>query len=302
LSKSNGDAPVRLQLYLARCGLGSRRSCETLIEQGRVSINGVAVARAGEKVAASDTVTVNGRKVTPSSSLVYLAVHKPREFLCANADPEHRPLVSDLFSRAVKERLFHVGRLDFLSTGLILYTNDGAFSKLVSHPATRIEKEYLVETARDVDEDLMRRYAKGIRVGEVTYHCTRYTLRGPRSVLITLVEGKNREIRNVFASRNIRLKRVHRLRIGPVTLQGMAPGHFRRLTPREVSWFLGRTASPPPRRPLRRDTPHKETLQRAAPRPETSSSRGTSRGRPRNGPPKAPRKSTGRPPGRSPRR
>jgi 23S rRNA pseudouridine2605 synthase len=263
LNRNSGDAPVRLQLYLARCGLGSRRSCETLIEQGKVSINGVPVAQQGEKVRPSDTVTVSGRKVTPSSSMVYLAVHKPREFLCANADPEHRPLVSDLFSRAVKERLFHVGRLDFLSTGLILYTNDGAFSKLVSHPGSRIEKEYLVETARDVDEELMRRYVKGIRVGEVTYHCTRYTLRGPKSVLITLVEGKNREIRNVFASRNIRLKRVHRLRIGPVTLHGMPPGHFRRLTPREVGWFLGRTPStPPPRRASPRRTPPREAPRR----------------------------------------
>ncbi len=243
MSRNSAEAPVRLQVYLARCGLGSRRGCEELIARGKVAINGTTVTRTGEKVAPGDTVTVDGRRVTPSSSLVYIAVHKPRGFLCANSDPEKRPLVRELYGQAIKERLFHVGRLDFLSTGLILYTNDGNFSKLVSHPGAQIEKEYLVETGRAVDDALMRRYAKGIRVGDITYRCRSYVLRGPHSVLITLTEGKNREIRNVFASRNIRLKRVHRLRIGPVTLRGLPPGHFRRLSGREVGWFLAHAAA-----------------------------------------------------------
>jgi 23S rRNA pseudouridine2605 synthase len=231
------QASVRLQVFLARCGVGSRRGCETLIESGRVAVNGAAVTRLGEKVSASDTVTVDGRRVSPSQNMVYLAVHKPRGYLCANADPEHRPLVKELFAGAVKERLFHVGRLDFLSTGLILYTNDGDFSRLVSHPGASIEKEYLVETGKAIEDELLRRYAKGIRVGDMTYRCKGYTLRGAHSASITLVEGKNREIRNVFASRNVRLKRVHRVRIGPVTLRGIPLGHFRRLTTREVDWF-----------------------------------------------------------------
>ena len=141
-------------------------------------------------------------------------------------------------ARPFKERLFHVGRLDFLSTGLILYTNDGEFTKIVSHPKAQIEKEYLVETAKAFDESFLRQYSKGIRVGDVTYKCKSYTQRGPHSALITLTEGKNREIRNVFASRNIRLKRVHRLRIGPISLRSIPPGHFRRLTEREVRWFF----------------------------------------------------------------
>ena len=238
-------APVRLQVYLARCGVGSRRGCETMIENGRVAVNGTTITRLGEKVSASDTVTVDGRRVSPSQNLVYLAVHKPRAYLCANADPEHRPLVKELFAGAIKERLFHVGRLDFLSTGLILYTNDGAFSKLVSHPSASIDKEYLVETGKAMEEELLRRYAKGIRVGDMVYRCKSYTLRGAHSASITLVEGKNREIRNVFASRNVRLKRVHRVRIGPVTLKGIPLGHFRRLTAREVDWFLAHSAERP---------------------------------------------------------
>ncbi len=235
------DAPgseIRLQVYLARCGLGSRRACEEYIRHGRITINGVPVTQMGTKVSINDTVTFDGRKVAPSTKKVYLAVHKPRGYICAASDPQGRPLVSQLFSSAVRERLFHVGRLDFLSTGLILYTNDGEFSSLVSHPGTEIEKEYLVETGRAIDDEFLRRYSKGIRVGDVLYRCKEYTLRGPHSALITLTEGKNRELRNVFNSRNIRLKRVHRLRIGPVTLRGIAPGHFRRLTEREIRWFF----------------------------------------------------------------
>jgi 23S rRNA pseudouridine2605 synthase len=229
---------LRLQVYLARCGIGSRRACELLITQGRIQVNGHIVTRLGEKVAASDRVSMDGRKVTPARTQVYIALHKPPGFLCSNTDPQGRPVARTLFSSAIKERLFHVGRLDFLSSGLILYTNDGEFSKIVSHPRSRIEKEYLVETGRGIDDDFLRRYQKGIRVGDVTYRCAGYRLRGPHSATITLTEGKNREIRNVFASRNIRLKRVHRLRIGPLTLRGIPPGHFRRLTDREVRWFL----------------------------------------------------------------
>ena len=238
---SGNNAPgaeLRLQVYLARCGVGSRRACEVFITDGRIQVNGHTVTRLGEKVSPADRVTMDGRKVTPARTQVYIALHKPPGFLCAATDPQGRPVARTLFSSVIKERLFHVGRLDFLSSGLILYTNDGEFSKIVSHPRAQIEKEYLVETGKVIDDDFLRRYQKGIRVGDLTYRCTSYRLRGPHSATITLTEGKNREIRNVFASRNIRLKRVHRLRIGPITLRGIPAGHFRRLTERAVHWFL----------------------------------------------------------------
>jgi 23S rRNA pseudouridine2605 synthase len=181
---------------------------------------------------------MDGRKVAATQKRVYIALHKPAGYLCAQSDPQHRPLARDLYGSAIRERLFHVGRLDFLSSGLILFTNDGEFAKIASHPGAHIEKEYLVETGRAIDEEFLKRYAHGMRVGEVTYRCKAYTLRGPHSALITLTEGKNRELRNVFTSRNIRLKRVHRLRIGPLTLRGIPSGHFRRLTEREVRWFM----------------------------------------------------------------
>jgi 23S rRNA pseudouridine2605 synthase len=229
---------IRLQVFLARAGLGSRRACEQFILDGRVAVNGEGVIRMGVKVGPNDAVTVDGRKIGILKNRVYLALHKPRGYICANTDPYGRPLASDLFKSALKERLFHVGRLDFLSTGLIFYTNDGEFAKLVSHPSSGIEKEYLVEAARNIGDEFLERYKRGIRIEEETYRLTEYRKQSDRSALLTLLEGKNRELRNVFAGMNIRLKRVHRIRIGPVTLRGLAPGRFRKLTEKEVRWFF----------------------------------------------------------------
>jgi 23S rRNA pseudouridine2605 synthase len=202
-----------------------------------VQVNGVRVARLGTRIAIDDRVMVDDRVVKPVASLVYLALHKPAGYICANADPEGRPLASDLFKGVIRERLFHVGRLDYLSTGLIFYTNDGEFDRVVSHPSSRVEKEYLVETARAIDEDFLAQYRRGFWIEGVRYRCERFELRSPHSALITLVEGKNRELRNVFAARRIRVKRVHRIRVGVVTLRGLQPGRFRHLTEREVKWF-----------------------------------------------------------------
>ncbi len=238
MSRNSEGQQIRLQVYLARCGLGSRRACEVLIKDARVTLNGAPVLRMGTKVGPGDEVALDGRRVRPARSHVYVALHKPQGYLCANADPQGRPLASDLFKPVIRERLSHVGRLDFLSTGLIFYTNDGEFTRLVSHPGSRIEKEYLVEAARTIDESFLEQYRRGIRVEGVLYKCERYVLRSAHSALITLVEGKNRELRNVFAWRSIRLKRVHRVRIGNVSLRGISPGHFRNLTEREVRWFF----------------------------------------------------------------
>ncbi len=229
---------IRLQLYLARCGIASRRAAERILEDGRVAVNSRVETQKGFRVSARDAVTLDGRVIKPSRKHIYVALNKPRGYLSANADGMGRPLAADLLKPVIPERLFHVGRLDYLSTGLMLYTNDGEFARMVSHPGSGIEKEYLVEAARPVEEGLLKLYLRGIRVGDETYRCTGYRRQSDRTVFIMLREGKNREIRNVFSSRNIRLKKLHRVRIGTVTVKGIAPGHFRKLTQREVEWFF----------------------------------------------------------------
>jgi len=230
---------IRLHLFMARCGVASRRRCEEYILEGRVTVNGKR-AEIGSKVSPGDRVLFDRKPLEPEGDKAYLAVNKPVGYLCTNADSQNRPLVSDLLRR-VPYRLFHVGRLDLQSSGLIFYTNDGEFARLVSHPSSAIEKEYLVECGQDVPEEMLERYQAGITVQGERYQLKRYRFRSPRSLSLTLIEGKNREIREVFQSFRIPLRSIHRVRIGCVTDQGILSGRYRRLEPAEIQWFRKRT-------------------------------------------------------------
>jgi 23S rRNA pseudouridine2605 synthase len=197
-------------------------------------------AEIGSKVSPGDRVLFDRKPLEPEGDKAYLAVNKPVGYLCTNSDSQNRSLVSDLLRR-VPYRLFHVGRLDMQSSGLIFYTNDGEFARLVSHPSSAIEKEYLVECGQDVPEEMLERYQAGITVQGERYQLKRYRFRSPRSLSLTLIEGKNREIREVFQSFRIPLRSIHRVRIGCVTDQGILSGRYRRLEPAEIQWFQKRT-------------------------------------------------------------
>ncbi len=229
---------VRLQVYMARCGVGSRRHCEEIIASGGVAVNGSTVTRPGTRVLPGDAVTWNGRKLSPVRRLVYVALNKPRQYLCANHDDQGRPLAIDLLKSAVTTRLFHVGRLDFLSTGLILYTNDGEFARIVAHPSSRVAKEYMVDTVQPLSDDQLERWRRGVRGEKGRYRLVSWTRLDARRVILVLEEGRNREIREVLRLFGVQARRVHRTRIGPVSVKGLGPGQFRHLKPREVAWFL----------------------------------------------------------------
>lgn len=232
--------PVRLQVYLARRGLGSRRHCEQFIREGRVTVNGQR-ATLGCSVTESDKVRLDGESLPRSEALVHLAVHKPPGYLCANEDPRGRPLVADLLA-GVGGRLYHVGRLDLQSSGLIFYTNDGHFARTVMHPSSQVEKDYLVETREPVTTEQLTAFQRGIVLGGERYRLQRFEQRSPRRVLLTLVEGKNREIRLVFEHFGLRLRSIHRVRIGCVRLTGIPKGAYRTLSAAEVRWFTQRAA------------------------------------------------------------
>ena len=229
---------IRLQVFMARCGVGSRRRCEEYIREGRVRVNG-AVAILGSKVETSDRIFLDKKRLYPEAKQVYLAVNKPAGTLCANSDSRGRPLLLDLL-QDIPERIFHVGRLDFQSSGLIFYTNDGQFSKVVSHPSSHVEKEYLVEAKEPVPEQSLLQYKRGLVVEGQRYRLSRYHYKTPRKIVLTLVEGKNREIRRVFRHFRIDLNRIHRIRIGCVQARGIPEGGYRMLSRQEVSWFLKR--------------------------------------------------------------
>ena len=238
-ARSESGASLRLQVFLARAGVASRRACEGLVASGRVAVNGEQVTVQGRTVVPSDHVTLDGRVVAIVRQQACFALHKPAGYLCTNADPRGRRLARDLLP-ADAGRLFHVGRLDLDSSGLILFSNDGQLAVRVTHPRYRVEKEYEVTTARPVPTAVLERYRGGWWIDGTTYTLAGYRRRAGNRVALVLTEGRNREIRRVFGHAGVPVRRLVRIRVGPVTLDGIQSGCWRALHDREVAWFRAR--------------------------------------------------------------
>lgn len=230
--------PMRLQLFLARCGVASRRSSEVYITDGRVSVNGVVQTALGSKVNEGDTVSVDGQKIQLEETKRYVLLNKPAGYICSLSDEKDRPTASSLLEPHFKERLYNIGRLDMFSSGLIIFTNDGEFAAKISHPSSEIEKEYVIETSLPIPRDLAERFMKGIRVDGVFYKCREAQVLGSRRMRVVLIEGKNREIRRVFESFEIGIKRLTRIRIGCVAIDGLQETQFRELSEDDINGLL----------------------------------------------------------------
>ncbi len=231
-------AEVRLQAFLAHCGVASRRACEKIILDGRVSVNGAVVTELGTKVKPADTVCVDGAKVSLEENKRYILLNKPAGVVCSLSDEKGRRCAADILKEKYTERLYNVGRLDMFSTGLIIFTNDGDFAATLSHPSAEIEKEYIVDTSLPLPRSLAQDFMKGVRIDGVFYKCKQARELNSHRLSVTLIEGKNREIRRVFESREIGIKRLVRVRIGNINMDGLAPGEFRELSEREVKGLL----------------------------------------------------------------
>ncbi|MDR1909324.1 MAG: rRNA pseudouridine synthase [Spirochaetaceae bacterium] len=219
---------------MAHAGLASRRASEGIIAQGRVRINGKVVTTPGELVLSGDEVTVDGKPVLPEGRLRYLALHKPPLYLCSSSDPQGRSLALNLLPGGMAERLYNVGRLDYRSSGLIFFTNDGDFAARISHPGYGLEKEYLVEASGPIPDEFVRAFREGLTVEGIEYRAEEIERLGRRSLRIVLIEGKNREIRRVFSHFHLHPERLHRVRIGPVLLGSLPEGKSRPLEPEEL--------------------------------------------------------------------
>lgn len=250
-ASSNGKQQLpamRLQRYLALCGVASRRAAEKLIAEGHVVVNGTVVTRQGLIInPARDLVTVHGESVRPETKL-YLAVYKPRGCICSARDPQGRPTLFDLLRKDPtfpKERLFTVGRLDFHSEGLLLMTTDGEWAQRIAHPRYKVEKTYHVWLRRP----LSRAALEQLRQGIVTPEGERLELKRIRprhqktsgiAYEVSLCEGRNRHVRRMFEFVGAPVKRLLRVRIGPLTLGDLRAGQWRFLQTDEVR----RLASP----------------------------------------------------------
>lgn len=228
---------VRLQKYLAEAGVASRRHCEQLIEEGRVSVNGQSVSLLGSKIDPErDLIVLDGKPVVIERK-VYIALNKPAGFVCTNHDTHGRQRAVDLLPRSLP-RLYSVGRLDKDSEGLLFLTNDGTFSLRLTHPRYKMSKTYLVEVEGELGSAEITRVLKGIRSdGEMLRAEKIFQVRthGDTTTLqLVLSEGKKRQIRRMMAAVGHPVKRLVRLAVGPVELGNLAISQWRHLTDEEV--------------------------------------------------------------------
>ena len=227
----------RLQKFLAHAGVGSRRHCEELIVQGRVSVNGQAVRELGTKVEPDQEICVDGQPIQAERH-VYWLVNKPRGYLCTNFDPARRPLAVDLVPH-VRQRLYTVGRLDEGSEGLLLLTNDGDLAHRLMHPRFGVYKTYEVQVAGRPSREDLEQLLKGAWLAEGHVRARqvkRIKHQGESTWLrIVLSEGKNREIRRMLARLGHKVMRLRRVAIGPVQLGGLKPGKSRPLAAPELA-------------------------------------------------------------------
>lgn len=234
------DVPggVRLQKILAEAGIGSRRHCEELIGEGRVSVDGQTVRRFGARVDPEEQVIrVDGKRIPSRPELVYLAFNKPAKVLTAMADNRGRRTITDFLGERA-ERLFHVGRLDYDTEGLMLLTNDGELAHRLAHPSFEVAKTYLAEVSGNVPKDLGRRLATGVELEDGVATADRFRvvdrLGSKALVEVTLHEGRKHIVRRLLAATGHPVSRLVRTDVGPIRLGSMKPGATRALSTREI--------------------------------------------------------------------
>ncbi len=234
------DVPggIRLQKVLAEVGVGSRRYCEELIGAGRVEVDGETVRRFGARVDPDhQIIRVDGKRIPAKPGLVYLAFNKPPQVLTAMSDPRGRRTVSDFLGDR-SERLFHIGRLDYDTEGLMLLTNDGELAHRLAHPSFEVAKTYLAEVTGPVPKDLGRRLATGVELDDGVAVADRFRVvdrSGNRALVqITLHEGRKHIVRRMLAATGHPVSRLVRTDVGPIKLDNLKPGTSRELTTREI--------------------------------------------------------------------
>ncbi len=230
----------RLQKVLAQAGLGSRRACEELIEEGRVTVNGE-VAILGRRVeTAADQVAVDGVVIGVAPGLVYYLLNKPRGVVSTAADPQGRPTVVQLVPDDA--RVYPVGRLDTDTEGLLLLTNDGELTHRLTHPSFGVEKEYLVEVEGEPTRGTLRILREGVALDDGITAPAKVSAVAPSLLKVVIHEGRNRQVRRMCEAVGHPVQRLVRTRIGPLRDASLEPGAWRALTVDEVR-TLERAAS-----------------------------------------------------------
>jgi 23S rRNA pseudouridine2605 synthase len=230
----------RLQKLLAHSGVASRRKAEQLILEGRVTVNGAVITELGTKADVErDHIKVDGKRIRPPETHVYLAMNKPKGCMTTVSDPEGRATVIDLL-RGVKARVYPVGRLDYHSEGLLLLTNDGEFAKRITAASTHVPKTYVVKTNGQLTPEQEEKFRQGVPLaGKRTAPAGLKLIERAANPWyeVRLIEGRRNQIRLMFKHFGRLVEKLRRVRIGFLELGRLKPGEFRHLTPAEMARF-----------------------------------------------------------------
>lgn len=233
---------MRLQKYIAHCGVASRRHAEELIRAGRVRVNGKPVTEMGTMVSAKDKVEVEGRVIRKEQQNVYVMLNKPSGYVTTVSDPEGRRTVLDLIE-GVEERIYPVGRLDYDTTGLLILTNDGDFAYRSTHPGQETKKTYMAEVMGMPSNEVLHTLRRGVRIdGKATApaEVDVMEIKDKSTVLkIVIHEGRNRQVKKMCEEVGHAVLRLKRIAVGRLSLGDLKLGQWRYLTPQEVRLAKG---------------------------------------------------------------
>jgi 23S rRNA pseudouridine2605 synthase len=239
---SRNRPPERLQKILARAGFGSRRASEALIAAGRVRVNGEVAVLGDRADPETDRIEVDGAVVGIRPGLVHYLINKPAGVVTTASDPQGRPTVVGLVP--AEPRVFPVGRLDADTEGMLLLTNDGELAHRLTHPSFGVDKEYLADVEGRPTRGALRRLREGIELEDGPTAPAKVSLVGDRLLRITIHEGRKRQVRRMCEAVGLPVRRLVRVRIGPIADRRLAPGEWRALEPDEVRALERAAASP----------------------------------------------------------
>ena len=231
---------MRLQKYMAMCGVAARRKCEEIIAIGRVTVNGQVITQLGTQVEEGDVVALDGVTLAPEARKRYILYHKPAGEVTTVSDDKGRETVMDRFAD-IPERLYPVGRLDYDSEGLLLLTNDGELAQRLTHPSCEVDKVYLARVSGNPSNEALDRLRRGVFMeGDErrTYPAQVRVVRDESlftDVLVTIHEGRNRQVRRMFESVGHQVLLLRRVRFGPLELGALRRGEWRELTAQEIA-------------------------------------------------------------------
>ncbi len=231
---------MRINKYIAQSGLCSRRKADELIANGNVKVNGAAMKEPGYDVQDGDTIEVNGRRIEAAAAPVYVLINKPLGMVTTVSDDKERLTVMEVV-KDIDARLFPVGRLDYNTSGALIMTNDGDLAYRLTHPKHEVYKTYRARVAGVLSAEKMARLRKGVDIGGfVTSRAKVSVIKGNQHstiVEIAIHEGKNRQVRKMFAAVGNPVQELERIAIGEIRLGHLKPGHYRKLTREEIEYL-----------------------------------------------------------------